>query len=138
MKRRFAGVAALLLLAGCGGGAPGGTTSSSASCVAPSLSATPTSVHPGDDLRVTGDYFFATCNDTAANGGQPAEPEPLTGLTVLLRQGDRTWTLAQDVDAHGRLWSIDATAPVPTDVAAGEAEVLVEDHGRPAAVTVLP
>jgi len=127
--RRLTALAALLLLTGCGGTTAVGDTRSSASCVAPQLTVTPMTVMVGDPLRVRGEYFFDTCHDTVANGMTPPPPQPRADLTVLLRQGDRSWTLAEGVDASGSSWSFDRTTTVSTDVSAGAAVVLVAGYG---------
>jgi hypothetical protein len=93
-------------------------------------------VTAGDPLRVRGEYFFDTCHDTVANGATPPPPRPLTDLTLLLRRGDRSWTLAEHVDASGVSWSFDRTAAVPTDVGAGAAVVLVAGYAQPVPLTV--
>ena len=66
----------------------------------------------------------------------PPPPRPLTDLTILLRHGDRSWTLAQGVDASGSSWSFDRSTTVPTDVGAGAAVVLVAGYGQPVPLTV--
>ncbi len=134
--RRLTVLAAVLLVAGCGGPTVAGGRHSSASCVAPQLTVTPMTVAPGDPLLVRGEYFFDTCQDTVANGVTSPPPRPLTDLTVLLRQGDRSWTLAEQVDAGGPSWTFDRTAAVPIDVSAGDAVVLVAGYGQPVPVTV--
>lgn len=129
-------VCSIVVLAGCGGAASGGTTGSSASCAAPTLTVSPDAGAPGSPVRLAGDYFVDGSNNTRANGGAGEPPHPLTDLSVLLRQGDRTWTLAEHVDAAGDLGSFQATAALPDDVATGPAQVLVPDYGAPVVVTV--
>ncbi len=126
----------VVVVAVCGGAAGGGTTGSSADCASPTLSVSPISAAPGASVRLRGDYFVDGCNDTGDNGQEPEPARPLTGLTVVLRQGDRTWTLAQDVEASGDLGSFETTLDLPDDVRVGPAEVLVPDTGMPVELTV--
>lgn len=129
-------VVAGLLLFGCSGPAATGGTSSAASCVAPQLSAAPASAAPGTKVHVTGRYFFDDCHDTVVNGQPRQEPRPLTDLVVLLRQGDRSWTLAEHVSAAGTDFAIDTEVTVPPDIGSGAAVLMVPGHGDPVVLTV--
>jgi hypothetical protein len=142
--RLMAATALIPLLAACGGSSSGGGPTvdgsagggnpaagggAAASCVAPTLTVRPTKAHPGEDLRVSGEWYADGCNDTAVNGESPQPPPPFTGMTIELHQGDKTWPVATDVDAAGERYSFDVTVTVPKDADAGKATIQAKDHG---------
>jgi hypothetical protein len=121
-------VVVLLALAGCGSGDRG----AQAGCAGPDVRLTPTTVAPGDDVRVRARFVWAECYDT----GQTGTPPPERDVSVTFRTGDRTVSLATlDAEPDGR---IDTTVRIPYGAAPGTAqiavdfataEVIVEPHG---------
>ena len=104
-----------LLLTGCG------NQSSSAICVAPQVSASPTSVHAGQKLHVTGRWFHSGCDDVVTNGQTSDTQRPLVGLTVRLQEGSSAWELARGVKATTRNGMLDLLVTVPAEVRPGPA-----------------
>jgi hypothetical protein len=106
------------------GGGPGGT---GASCAAPTLTAKPDPVKPGESIDVHGDYFESDCNDT----GQQSTPPPLTDLTLQLTQDGHTWSVATGINPEGELATFDQSVHLPNDLTSGKAILQVKDHGLP-------
>ena len=110
-----------------------------ASCAAPSVEVTRV-LAPGAETEATGRGFTDGCADVGsctvgcgAHCDQPDPGAPLREVRLLLRQGDRTWTLgAADADEHGRVhWSF----ALPDDVRRGRARLLW-DGGDPQGTSV--
>lgn len=145
---RTARAAVLLLLAVAL--APYPSAPAAASCAAPELQVAGTSEQPpvltvGGPVRVTGRSFVDECDDTG--GGSVlgcSEPEvvvnPLSDLTLELRQADRTWQLgttdAESAD-DGRLGRAVWRVVVPPDVQPGQARLVAGDS-EPLPVTIAP
>lgn len=109
-----------LMLAGCGN-----QSSSAASCAAPQMSASPSSVHPGQELHLTGRWFHTGCDDVVANGQTSDTERPLVDLTVRLQQGSSSWTLASKVETTTRDGLLDLQVMLPDDVRPGPATLQV-------------
>jgi hypothetical protein len=109
-----AAIAASLLLTGCG------DSGAAAGCVGPQVEATPATLAAGDEVRVTGRWFFDDCYDT----GQPGTPPATQDVELrLVTGGDpaQTFVLATvDADGEGR---IDTAITLPDDVPAGPARI---------------
>ncbi|HEX4698329.1 MAG TPA: hypothetical protein VH857_03085 [Actinomycetes bacterium] len=101
----------------------------------PRVSVPPGGVVPGTPFDVAGTQLFDPCQHTVANGSFPPPPEPLTGLTVLLVQGFRHWTLATDVAAEpdGTL-HVSVTVPDDARLGDGAAQIAVGGAGAPVVI----
>ncbi len=109
---------------------------SAASCVGPTLQVAPASAKAGDTVHVSGEWFAANCADTVVDGRR-AKTIPLTGLEVDVRQSQRTWRLAQHVNASGSDVGFDLALTLPADLLPGPAVIQVPGYGVPAALTVI-
>jgi len=106
----------LLAVAGCGSGDDG----AAAGCGGPDVRLTPTTVAPGDDVRVQARFLWAECYDI----GQTGTPPPLDDVAVSFRSGDRTVPLATlDPEPDG---TMDTTVRVPDDAPSGPAQIAVD------------
>ena len=101
-----------------------------ASCIGPQLQVRPVDFAPGATPEVAGSELFMSCADTIVNGEFPATADPRTGLTVLLVQGIRHWTLATDLAARpdGTL-RLQVTVPEDVRLLDGSAQVAVAGVG---------
>lgn len=99
--------------------------SEEAACVQPQLSVSPEQAAPGQTFRVSGDYFFEGCNDSAVNGEEPPDEPPQENIQISLRQGDRTWHLTT-VDADSAD-TIDVNVEVPVEAQPGNATVVAHN-----------
>lgn len=124
----------------------------SASCVAPQIavgaavpepgdpSPAPTTLQPGQQIRVTGRYFRSGCEDTVAYGCSgpkaPADPEaPLRDVVLTLHQGDRSWRLGTaDAGNRGGQYAISWQVRIPEDVPVGAATLSAGDARLPVQV----
>ena len=131
---RIALVLLVVALSACAGPAAR-VTGEAASCAAPRVSVVPGDVVPGDPVDITGTLLFDSCQDNVANGSPPPAPEPLTGLTVLLVQGFRHWTLATDVTSRpdGTL-RLRVTVPEDVRLLDGPAQIAVAGVGAPVVI----
>ena len=87
-------------------------------------------VERGEAVTVEGLHFVDGCNDDGVmvtygcrSHQQPPEPvEPMTDVTLFIRQDGRTWTLGSaNADANGRVtWA----ATLPSQLAPGRAVLL--------------
>ncbi|AEI12984.1 hypothetical protein [Cellulomonas gilvus] len=95
-------------------------TGSGEDCVGAELTASQSTVAPGDELALTGAYFLTGCHDT----GEAAPEQDATSAPVLWSQGMREGAQLGEaaIDTRGELT---ATVTVPDDAAAGEATVSV-------------
>lgn len=129
-----AGVAGALILCvvtGCAGDDQA-QTSRGGACAAPTIAVSETTVHPGDEIVVTGEYMFDGCDDygrvaTDASGHAhelPREPVlPLTGQGVGWKQGSNDTILAwADADENG---FIEVLVRVPDGARVGAGEIRI-------------
>ncbi|HEU4674628.1 MAG TPA: hypothetical protein VFS29_01455 [Motilibacteraceae bacterium] len=124
---------------GIGAAAPGGARvrgGQAASCVGPQVTASPTSVRPGQELHVSGRWFHSGCDDVVANGVHLETQGALTGLQVRLEQGTSRWTLAGDVDATTADGLLDLRVTLPAALRPGAATLRVTGPGLPLAPSV--
>jgi hypothetical protein len=158
MRRAWLGRVVVLATAvgGLGLVAP---TGPSASCVGPQIAVggpgalpgpgprtadqdgTPVVLRPGDDVTVSGRWFFRGCHDTGASTGcsapdRPPPEKPSRGVRLVLVQGSRSWVLGT-ADAGGARSSYRARweVTVPNDVGTGPA--LLRAKTAEASVSVL-
>jgi hypothetical protein len=117
--------------AACGTGEQSAT-----SCVGPQMSVVPAAAKAGDTVHVSGEWFAASCSDTVVDGRQ-AKTIPLIGLEVDVRQSQRTWKLAQHVNASGSVVGFDLALTLPADLLPGPAVIQVPGYGVSAALTVI-
>ncbi len=68
-----------------------------ASCVGSTLSVTPTSARPGEQVTVRGQYFGDDCNDTGGSG--PVLGNAIQDIEIGIAAPE--WTLVATVDADG-------------------------------------
>ena len=126
-------VSAVAAVAGC---SSSDGTADAASCVAPSISASPTAVHVGDALTVSGRWFWADCNDVATGGEQPPANTPIATVRLVLQpHGGQPFDVGTaHPDATG---SFTATVIIPTGVQLGAA-VITDDPalGPPAYIAI--
>lgn len=145
MRYRLMAAAAFIpVLAACGGSSSGGGSTvdsfsnggnpaagggvSAATCIAPTLTLKPAKAAPGDEVKVSGEWFVDGCNDT----GMGEAPKALTGMTLEVIQGHESWPVASGVDATGENSSFEVSIEVPADAQAGKATVQATDYGLPA------
>lgn len=116
-------------MAGSSGGegapASGGTASSQAACAspAPTLSARPARVGPGEAFELRGELFIkiTACPDTSPSAEAAARDAPVRNIRVTFRQDGRTRDLGTvDSGADGRFRQ---SFRVPEDARAGRAIV---------------
>lgn len=127
MKRVMAALAGTLLTVAA---VPLAASSAHASCVAPEIAVTPTTVVAGGSTTVTGHSFMATCNDVSIDGESPPKAKPAK-VTVGFTQDGRTVTLAK-VTASAK-YRIDETVTIPRWAEPGRATI---DANGGSAVTV--
>ena len=97
----------------------------------------------GQPATVSGIFFHAGCEDTGSSSflgcraAPPSDPQsPLTGVQLILVQGDRTWILGT-ADAADReaQYAISWNVSIPDDVAAGPAELRASDASLAVQIT---
>ena len=104
-----------------------------ASCAPPSAQMSPTRARPGDTVRITGEGWNDTCDDTEAVSCSGSDPRPADrpteGIDIdLKRVGEPARTrVLEDVDADER-FRIDATFTVPA-LPPGRYKVIVHHRG---------
>ena len=109
-----------------------------ASCVSPTLTASKTSVHGGDSLKVSGHWFVSECHDVVVNGRSPAANAPIQAVPLVLstRRGQVFDVGTAHPDGTG---SFTITVTVPDGAAAGPASVASRDAlGIPLKITISP
>jgi hypothetical protein len=120
----------MLPLAGCGLGSDHGNDSS-ASCAAPWLTVTPTTVAPGGQIDVRGVYFIDGCADTS--DADPVNPTQHVEL-VLSVPGQADLHLAR-LNAAGGNGDITARITIPTSVTPGKGTLRL-GSAQPADLTI--
>jgi hypothetical protein len=88
-----------------------GATAAAASCVGPSITASPTTLARGQQLTVTGQAWGTACNDTGLRPGEPALGEPATGIAVVVAQGDVRMALARGDASANYTFRVAVTVP---------------------------
>jgi hypothetical protein len=87
----------------------------------------PVVLRSGDDLTVSGRWFFRGCHDTGASTScsAPADPppeKPYRGVRLVLVQGTRSWVLGTaDAGGPGTSYRVRWEVIVPADVGSGPA-----------------
>ncbi len=112
----------------------GGGVGVGRSCVAPTLTVSPDTIHAGDTVSVHGRFFVATCIDTVVNGSRSPDVPPQQ-VRLVLEQGGAGYDLASaHTDATG---AFDMAVTVPAAVTPGDATLMDADgHGLPLPLTI--
>jgi hypothetical protein len=98
----------------------------------------PEVLRSGEDLTVTGRWFFRGCHDTSSSSGcsgatEPPPEKPSRGVRLVLVQGARSWDLGTaDAGGPGTSYGISWDVTVPADVGTGPAVL----HAKTAEVPV--
>jgi hypothetical protein len=96
----------------------GAAKPASAACVAPTISAKPTTGPPGTKVVVTGDAFFSVCNDGIVPG-PTTPPTPDRGIRLQFVQTGQTVPLGSvDADAKGK-FAKEVIVPLSATLGAG-------------------
>jgi hypothetical protein len=92
------------------------------SCVAPSLTTSPTSVRVGEPMKVSGQWFWAECNDVVMRGNQPSPNAPVETVRLVLQtNGGHRFDLGMaHPDSSG---SFTVTITVPDGARPGAAQI---------------
>jgi hypothetical protein len=125
---------------------PFGQQPAVASCAAPYLTdADHLVLHQGTNVEIEGAAFADGCQDTGSCSATLGcsscdygpEPEPLSDITLSLRQNGRTWPLgtADARDTQDDFGAVTWAVEIPSGVKRGWATLLPE-HGQPAKVRV--
>lgn len=126
-------------------------TSAGADCVGPELAIgeeVPYSyvqlpverLSPGQQVKVTGEWFRNGCNDTGGACGLGGEREtPMKNVQLVVKQGQLEWQVDRE-SARGKHFTVRWEFQVPADLAAGRAELLARtkdgEQGRPIPIVV--
>ena len=104
-----------------------------ADCASPNVTFSPHDVDRGGEVTATGKYMGDSCYDTGPPPeGQDALGRPLTGVEIVVVQGDMEWVIAT-VDADEE-YRFSAKVTVPRDASPGEAQLLARKPGHTPAV----
>jgi hypothetical protein len=109
-----------------------------ASCVSPSLTAWSSTVRVGEQMKVSGQWFFADCNDVVIGGSKPPPNTPVAAVQLVLRtHGGQLFDLGvAHPDSEG---SFTVTITVPEGAQAGPAQIKDKAGlGLPAKITLNP
>ena len=85
--------------------------SAAASCVAPTVTVKPARVARGGVLSVSGQYFGDDCLDTGTVPGVGPLGQPLTGLVVVIDQGDNEFVVATGSAGSDYAFKVDVVVP---------------------------
>jgi hypothetical protein len=96
-----------------------------ASCIGPSVAATPNHAAPGEQIRLKGGPWADRCNDTISctpDGCEKPEPaKPAKNIVLHLRMGEKDWSLwIGDAEEN---FAIDKVVTIPNDVPPGKARI---------------
>lgn len=108
-----------------------------ASCVAPAVKIKPARVARGGALSVTGQYFGDDCLDTGTvPPGVGPLGDPLTGLVVVIDQGDNEFVVATGSAGSDYAFKVDVV--VPASLEPGDATLAILGAGDARLTTDLP
>ncbi len=121
--------AALLGVTACTSAGPSG---SAGSCAGPVLEAEPERVRAGQEVTVSGRWFFLGCADSFRNGTPSETQEPITDITVTVLLDGRT-VAEEETGASGEDDSFSVTLALPADLPPGTAVVATDVAHAPEA-----
>jgi hypothetical protein len=99
-----------------------------ASCVGPTVTFKPARIARGDVLTITGQYFGDDCLDTGTvPPGVGPLGNPLTGLAIVIDQGEREFLVATGSADNDYEFEVDVV--VPSELEPGEASLSVIGAG---------